>query len=104
MVSNGDIKARGTYNWHDLSGPWFDAFPHVSQFDGVIRDTIHVASTNCGTKMLSLIDCLATNEREIRNLYHEIRDEGIDREFLRKNKRYNALGFALEASAHKTLL
>lgn len=96
-VSNQLCVASIRTSWISKTKGWFEAMPRIPQFDGEIIDNAHENKTNAGDELLGLIDHFDQNKSTIKKLYNEIKENGVDTNYMRKNSRYDANGFALEA-------
>ena len=96
-ISNDVCLTRINYNWFNHTSGFIKAFPSISQLDGAHIDNAHSTKKNAGDKLLSFVNNWDLNASKIEEIVEEIREEGIDYEYLRQNKRYDENGFAIEA-------
>ena len=96
-VNNTECTSTMGISWTNFEGEWFNAHIPIAQSDGPLIDAAHALKENAGDRLLSLIDNFEQNYNIISNLYDEICENGLDWCFIRKNKRYDESGFAIEA-------
>ena len=96
-VNNNECTSTMAMSWTNFDGTWFNAHVSITQNDGFLIDEAHKGKENAGDWMLSFVDNFDQNHDLIEDLYEEICANGLDTLFIRKNKRYDDSGFALEA-------